>query len=102
MKDEAEMLRIAISALALTMIGVPVLAASFSGAPMGREAVAAEQMVIALSQDEVLALARTKGMARLTEVAFENDVWQLTGETRGGFPMALHISSTGEILTHTS
>ncbi len=94
------MIRIAIGTLALTMLAAPMIAMSSGPAP--EQPAAVEQMAASLSQDEILVLAREQGMARLSDISFQDNVWTVTGETRGGFAVTVRITAQGEVLTHTS
>ena len=101
MTEEAGMIRIAIGTLAVMALAVPVCV-SLGEEPVRHVPDAAISQPLPVSQDEVLALARAQGLAKLTDIAFERDVWSVEGESRSGAPMIVQFTASGELVTHTS
>ena len=100
MKEEAGMIRIAIATLAIMMIAVPVAATVASDAPTRHVTHTRERS--AVSQDEVVALAKDQGLRKLSDIAYQNGVWSVEGVAKDGSPLEINISSAGEILNPTS
>mgnify|MGYP000866741954 CR=1 FL=1 len=102
MKEEAGMIRIAIGTLAVMMLAVPVCASVATDAPVRHVQATEDQQAFAISQDEVLALAKAQGLSKTSDIGFEAGVWSVEGASKSGIPMVVRISSTGEVLAHTS
>ena len=102
MTEEAGMIRIAIGTLALMMLAVPVCANLGGETPVRHVPDVTVSQPLPVSQDEVLAMARAQGLAKLSDIAFEGGVWSIEGASKSGVPMIVQVTSTGELVTHTS
>jgi hypothetical protein len=94
MREEAGMIRIAIGTLAVTMIAGPMLA--LSAAAPGEDQ--AGKAPIPISQDKAVALAKTQGLAHLSNIAFEDGIWIVQGAGRNGTHLEIDVSSAGDVL----
>jgi hypothetical protein len=94
MKEEAGMIRIAIGTLAVTVLAGPMLALSAAAPSPAQE----EASPAPISQDLAIALARTQGLTRLSNIAFQDGVWIVQGATRAGAHLEVDVSRTGRVL----
>jgi hypothetical protein len=89
------MIRIAIATLALTMIVGPMVALGLASPTI--EA-AADGNAGPVSQDRAVALAQSQGLARVSNIVFQDGVWILQGATSAGAHLEVDISGAGAVL----
>ncbi|MGE0046838.1 MAG: PepSY domain-containing protein [Hyphomonadaceae bacterium] len=97
------MMRIALSVLAFTAIGAPLIGASMAGPAAPR--VATEEALstsasVAVSQAQAMDIAEDRGIAEIGAVTLSNGDWSVRGLGDDGRALIVNISAaTGDVST---